>query len=97
MSIKIYSGYDEFKYEEPELCNLIGLDDVSSHEEEFTEEESDDIFFYNSKSQYFIDFSAFYIVSDLEDEENAEDISGYLGKFKRIYVADLHKVLFYVI
>lgn len=97
MSIKIYSGYDEFKYEEPELCDCIGLDDESSYEEESEEVESDDIFFYDSKAQDFIDSSAFYVVSDLEDEENAEDISGYLGKFKRIYVPDLHKVLFYVI
>ena len=95
MAIKIYSGYDEFKYEESELCDCIGLDDESSYSEE-SEEESDDIFFYDSKSVDFIDSSTFYVVSDLEDEENAEDISGYLGKFKRIYAPDLHKVLFCV-
>jgi hypothetical protein len=95
MAIKIYSGYDEFKYEESELCDCIGLDDESSYPEE-SEEESYDIFFYDSKNVDFIDSSTFYIVADLEDEENAEDISGYLGKFKRIYINDSHKVLFCV-
>jgi hypothetical protein len=95
MAIKIYSGYDEFKYEESELCDCIGLDDESSYPEE-SEEESDDIFFYGSKSVDFIDSSTFYVVADLEDEENAEDVSAYLGKFKRIYAPDLHKVLFCV-
>ena len=95
MAIKIYSGYDEFKYEESELCDCIGLEDESSYPEE-SEEESYDIFFYDSKNVDFIDSSTFYVVADLEDEENAEDISGYLGKFKRIYINDSHKVLFCV-
>lgn len=91
MSIKIYSGYDEFKYEEPDLCDCVETESNYSDE---SEEESEDLFFYDTKSSDFIDSSTFYVVSDLEDEENAEDISGYLGKFKRIYLPDLHKVLF---
>jgi hypothetical protein len=95
MSIKIYSGYDEFKYEEPDLCDCIEIEEDSDYSEESGED--DDLFFYDTKSSDFIDSSTFYVVSDLEDEENAEDISGYLGKFKRIYLPDLHKVLFCVI
>lgn len=95
MSIKIYSGYDEFKYEESDICDLIEVDNDESYSEE-EEEESDDIFFYSKKESDFIDSSTFYIVSDLEDEENAEDISSYLGKFKRIYIPDMHKIIFCV-
>jgi len=93
MSIKIYSGYDEFKYEEPELCDCIDIEGDSDDEEQ---EESIDVFFYDTKTPDFIDSSTFYVVSDLEDEENAEDISGYLGKFKKMYLSDFHKVLFCV-
>ena len=95
MSIKIYSGYDEFKYEEPELCESVE-DESGYPDESESEEETDDIFFYSRESNSFSDTSTFYVVSDLEDEENAEDISGYLGKFKRIYINDSHKVLFCV-
>jgi len=94
MSIKIYSGYDEFKYEEPELCDRIESSDDEYQEE--SEEDQEDLFFYNTKESDFVDSSTFYVVSDLEDEENAEDISGYLGKFKRIYLPDLHKIIFCV-
>jgi hypothetical protein len=93
MSIKIYSGYDEFKYEEPELCDCIDIEDDSYEEEQ---EESSDLFFYYTKTLDFIDSSTFYVVSDMQDEENAENISGYLGKFKRKYLPDFHKVLFCV-
>jgi hypothetical protein len=95
MSIKIYSGYDEFKYEEPDICECIEDDIKEEYSEEF-EDETEDLFFYTSKKSDFIDSSTFYVLSDLEDEENAEDISGYLGKFKKIYLQDLHKVLFCV-
>ena len=94
MSIKIYSSYDEFKYEEPEVCDCI--EDDSDYPAEDEQEESEDIFFYQSKSENFLDSATFYVLSDLEDEENAEDISGYLGKYKRIYLQDLHKVIFCV-
>lgn len=89
MSIKIYSGYDEFKYEEPQISEYL-------EEEDYTEEEEDseDLFFVSKKSLDFIDSSTFYVVSDMEDEENAEDISGYLGKFKRTYLPDFHKIVF---
>ena len=96
MAIKIYSGYDEFKYEENDLCNCIDLEEKSSYQEDEEEEEYEDIFFYSTKNTEFIDSSIFYIVCDLEDEENGEDIAGYLGKFKRIYIPDFHKVLFCV-
>lgn len=92
MSIKIYSGYDEFKYEEPDITDCI---DIENPEE--LDEESDDIFFSEYKKSNFIDSSSFYVLADLEDEENAEDISGYLGKYKRIYIPESHKVLFLVI
>lgn len=96
MSIKIYSGYDEFKYEEPELCEFVEEESPYEDDEENGEIETEDLFFYQKKSNGFADSSTFYVVSDLEDEENAEDISGYLGKYKKIYLSDSHKVLFCV-
>jgi hypothetical protein len=96
MSIKIYSGYDEFKFEEPVLCECVE-DEPSYEEEEEDDTETEDLFFYASKSSNgFVDSSIFYVVSDLEDEENAEDISSYLGKYKKIYLPDSHKILFCV-
>lgn len=94
MSIKIYSGYDEFKYEDPQISSYVEEENYSNEEDE---EESEDLFFPTSKKCDFIDSSTFYVVADLEDEENAEDISDYLGKFKRIYLPDFHKVVFFVI
>lgn len=97
MSVKIYSGYDEFKYEEPEICECVEEESSYQNDEDDIEEEADDIFFYqNKQSNGFVDSSTFYVVSDIEDEENAEDISGYLGKYKKIYLPDLHKILFCV-
>jgi len=40
MSIKIYSSYDEFKYEEPEVCDCIEEDSEYPSEDE--QEESED-------------------------------------------------------
>lgn len=94
MSIKIYSGYDEFKYEEPQISEY--LEDENYTEEDEEEEFSDDLFFVSKKGLDFADSSTFYVVSDMEDEENAEDISGYLGKFKRMYLPDFHKIVFCV-
>jgi hypothetical protein len=96
MSIKIYSGYDEFKYEESELCQYIE-EEEKYEENDCYEEESDDLFFISNTNSNFRDSSVFYIVADLEDEDNAEDISAYLGKFNRIDIPDFHKVLFCVI
>jgi hypothetical protein len=95
MSIKIYSGYDEFKYEEPQISEYLEDENCSEDEEE-SEDESDDLFFVSKKGLDFVDSSTFYVVSDMEDEENAEDISGYLGKFKRMYLPDFHKIVFCV-
>ncbi len=94
MSIKIYSSYDEFKYEESELCRYI--EDEEYNGESFDEEESDESFFISNTSQNLRDSSVFYIVSDPEDENNAEDISSYLGDFDKIDLPDFHKVLFFV-
>ena len=52
MSIKIYSGYDEFKYEEQDLCDCVEVENNYSEE---SEEESEDLFFYDTKSSDFID------------------------------------------
>lgn len=92
MSIKIYSEYEEFKYEEPELSEYFEEEGYSGID--IYEEESDEIFFIQSANSNFGDSSIFYIVSDVEDEESAEDIAGYLGKFKRIDIPEIHKVLF---
>jgi hypothetical protein len=95
MSIKIYSGYDEFKCEETELCQYIE-EEERYKSEDVDEEDSNELFLFSSSNSDFRDSSVFYIVADLEDEENAEDISGYLGKLKRIELPDFHKVLFCV-
>jgi len=92
MAIKIYSGYDEFNFEEPEICQYVEEENYDSEESD----ESDDLFFVDNKGSEFVDSSTFYVLSDLEDEDNAEDISGYLGKYKKIYLPDSHKVLFCV-
>jgi len=97
MSIKIYSSYDEFKYEESDICDFIDMEENSYEDEDVDEDESVDLFFYTKSESNFIGSSAFYILSDLEDEENAEDISEYLGKFKKINLPDLNKVLFCII
>jgi hypothetical protein len=94
MSIKIYSGYDEFKFEEDNVFSYL---EIQNYEDDSIEEESEDLFFEPVKQSDFLDFSTFYIVSDLEDEENAEDISSYLGKFKKVNLPDIHKVVFFII
>lgn len=94
MSIKIYSGYDEFKYEEVKISDYL---EEENYMEDPIDEESEDLFFTPVKKSDFLDSSSFYVVSDPEDEETAEDISSYLGKFKRTYLPDLHKVVFFII
>lgn len=95
MSIKIYSGYDEFKYEETELCQYI-KDEENYENEDLDEDEPSELFFFSGSNSDLRDSSVFYIVADLDDEDNAEDISAYLGKFQKIDIPDLHKVLFFI-
>jgi len=98
MAIKIYSGYDEFKYEEPEICDYIEeFDNYQEEKEEEKEELYEDLFFKDRNENNFNDFSTFYLLSDSEDGENAEDIAGYLGKFKRIDIKESHKILFCIV
>jgi hypothetical protein len=91
MSIKIYSGYDEFKFEEEEICEYLESDFSDSN----NDEESDEIFFYTESKIDFRDDADFYIVCDTEDEEAAEDIASYLGKAKKINLEDFRKSFFY--
>ena len=97
MSIKIYSGYDEFRCEEMEICHYIEEEERYKLEEDYEdEEESDDLFLFSSSNSDFRNSSIFYIVADLDDAYNAEEISGYLGKPERIDLPDFHKILFCV-
>ena len=88
MSIKVYSGYEEFKFEEEEICEYLESDFSDSN----NDEESDEVFFYTESKIDFRDDADFYIVCDLEDEE----IASYLGKIKKINLPDFRKSFFYI-
>ena len=92
MSIKVYSGYEEFKFEEEEICEYLESDFSDSN----NDEESDEVFFYTESKIDFRDDADFYILCDLEDEETAEDIASYLGKTKKINLPDFRKSFFYI-
>lgn len=101
MAIKIYSDYQEFNFAEPEVFE--SLDDAGYPESSFDEEESlwddpsDDLrSLGSSKSETIRDDASFYVLSDADDEELAEDVASYLGKTIKIQVEDLGLVLFCV-
>lgn len=94
MSIKIYSGYDEFKYEEVKISDYLEEENYMCNS---IDEDLEYLFLIPVKKTDFLDSSSFYVVSDPEDEETAEDISSYLGKYKKTYLTDLHKVVFFII
>jgi hypothetical protein len=91
MSVSIYSTYDEFKFSDPESCEYL-----ESVESEYEDDLDEDQFFYTESKLSSIDDASFYIVADTEDEDIAEDISNYLGKFTKFFIADLHKKIFIV-
>jgi hypothetical protein len=92
MSIRVYSGYDEFKFDEEEICEYLESDFSDTN----VDEESDDVFFYTESKIDFRDDADFYIICDTEDEEIAEDIASYLGKVKKINLEDFRKSFFYI-
>ncbi len=90
MSVKIYSTYDEFKFEEEEVCEYL-----ESTESDYDDDSDKDMFFY-TESKSNIDDSSFYIIADSEDEDLAEDVANYLGKPNKFFLVDLHKTVFII-
>jgi hypothetical protein len=91
MSVSIYSTYDEFKFSDVESCEYL-----ESIESDYEDDLDKDLFFYTESKLDSIDGASFYVVADTEDEDIAEDISNYLGKFTKFFIADLHKTIFIV-
>jgi len=91
MSISIYSEYNEFKFSEVESCEYL-----ESIENNYDEDLDTDLFFYSENKSDSMDDASFYVVADTEDEDIAEDISNYLGKSRKIFIADLHKTVFII-
>lgn len=91
MSVLIYSTYNEFKFTDSESCEYL-----ESVESDYEDDLDKDVFFYTESKLNSIDDASFYIVADTEDEDIAEDISNYLGKFTKFFLVDLHKTVFIV-
>jgi hypothetical protein len=69
---------------------------LESIESDYEDDLDKDPFFYTESKLSSIDDASFYVVADTEDEDIAEDISNYLGKFTKFFIADLHKMIFIV-
>lgn len=91
MSVSIYSTYNEFKFADTESCEYL-----ESIESDYEDNLDKDVFFYTESKLDPIDDASFYVVADTEDEDIAEDISNYLGKFNKFFIVDLHKTIFIV-
>ena len=91
MSVSIYSTYNEFKFADTESCEYLEL-----VESDYEDDSDKDVFFYTESKLDPIDDASFYVVADTEDEDIAEDISNYLGKFSKFFLIDLHKTIFIV-
>ena len=91
MSVSIYSTYNEFKFADVESCEYL-----ESIELDYEDDSDKDLFFYTERKLDSIDGSSFYVVADTEDEDIAEDISNYLGKASKFFLADLHKTIFII-
>jgi hypothetical protein len=93
MAIKIYSDLDDFSFDEKEISEYL----ESKVYEDPLEDDSTDIFMYTVSKNDFNEESSFFLSADAEEEELAEDIAGYLGKFTKIQLDEFHKVIFCVI
>jgi hypothetical protein len=93
MAIKVYSDYDNFALEEKEISEHL---ESKIYEDPFEEDDTTDIFMYPEQKNGFDEESSFFVVSDPEEEELAEDIAGYLGKSTKIQLDYFHKVVFCV-
>lgn len=91
MSVSIYSTYDEFKFADIESCEYL-----ESIESDYEDDLDKDPFFYTESKLDSIEGASFYVVADTEDEDIAEDISNYLGKASKFFLADLHKTIFII-
>jgi len=98
MSIRIYSEYDEFNYTEKEVSGFFEDQIIEENYIDYEEDNDSSLFgdFQKSKPNIREDAN-FYIVSDLEDEEMAEEIASFLGKYTKIYIKELHQFFFYII
>ena len=91
MSVSIYSTYNEFKFADVESCEYL-----ESIESDYEDDLDKDLFFYTESKLDSIEGASFYVVADTEDEDIAEDISNYLGKFSKVFLADLHQTIFII-
>ncbi len=92
MSIKIYSDYEDFSFEEKEISEHL---ESKVYDDPF-EDDSTDLFMYTESKNEFNEESTFFLVADSEEEELAEDIAEYLGKSTKIQLDEFHKVVFCV-
>jgi len=98
MSIRIYREYDEFNYTEKEVSGFFEDQGIEENYIDYEEEDNDFLFEDLRRTKPSIREDAnFYIVSDLEDEEIAEEIASFIGKYTKIYIEDLHQVFFYTV
>ena len=99
MSIKIYSEFEEFKYEEKQICDSLQDEDFSesNYGDDLWEDPSDDFGGLSSSKEKLNEGANYFIVCDPEDEEIAEDIASYIGKHTKIFIEDLHKIFFSVL
>ncbi len=100
MAIRIYCEYGEFNYVEKEVSEYLGdkfsgsddYEDIWGNEDG----EEDDLEGFIGNSDCLGENASYYIVCDTEDEEAAEDMANYLGRFTKIPLEELHKVFFSV-
>lgn len=97
MSIKIYQEYDELSYSEKDICEYFqDLSLIKDNYDSFDDELDFNDIEYKVNSFELNEDGNFYIVSDDEDEEIAEDIASYLGRYKKINLKEFHKIFFYL-
>jgi len=93
MAIKIYSDSNEFMFEESHIQSLIE-NGVESPKRFDIWAEPDDEFLENEEVLEFRDDYSYYVVSDTEDEELAEEIVSGLGKYQKISLEEIRKIFF---
>lgn len=99
MAIKIYSEFEEFNYEEKQICEFLQDDNFSesNYGDDLWEDPSDDFGSLSSGKEKLNEDANYFIICDQEDEEIAEDIASYLGKHTKIFIEDFHKIFFCVL
>ena len=101
MAIKVYSSYQEFSYEEKEVVEYFENQDYKSNnftdEDDLWDNQSRDFQGLDSNKESVRDDASFYIVCDSENEDTAEDIAAFLGKYSKNFIEYLHKTFFSIL